>query len=64
MKRVIYIDGLDKSVVLSKVTEVKLDKPMLNLEQLADGTFRLIYSTGLITDIDKVLGLRFVKDEL
>ncbi len=46
----------DKALILSKVTEVKLAKPMLNLEQLEDGTWRLIYSTSLIPDLTKITG--------
>jgi hypothetical protein len=60
----IVIEGLDKDLVLSIVTEVKIEKKMISLEELNDGTWRLIYSTSVIPDISKVVAFRFRRDDL
>lgn len=63
MKRAIFIEGIDTELVLSKVTMVKTSKQMINLDQLPDGTWRLIYSEDTIPDITKVLGFRIVRED-
>lgn len=63
MKRSIKIDGLDKELILSKVTAVKVDKKMIELTELPDGTWRLIYSTSVIPDIKDVKGFTMVRED-
>lgn len=63
MKRSVKIDGLDKELILSKVTAVKVDKKMIELTELPDGTWRLIYSTSVIPDIKDVKGFTMVRED-
>lgn len=63
MKRSILIDGLNKELMLSKVTAVKTDKQMIHLDELPDGTWRLIYNSNLIEDISKVDGFKIIRED-
>ena len=63
VKRALRIEGLDKELVLSIVTKVNITKKMINLEELEDGTWRLIYSSSIIPDISKVSGFTIVREE-
>lgn len=63
MKRAIYIEGLDKELVLSKVTAVKVDKKMIELTELPDGTWRLIYSTSVIPDFKEVKSFKVIRED-
>ena len=62
MKRSILIEGIDKELVLSKVTAVRTDKEMIHLDQLADGTWRLIYNANLIPEIKDVNGFKIIRE--
>jgi hypothetical protein len=63
MKRSIKLIGLDKELLLSKVTAIKTDKQMIHLDQLKDGTWRLIYNANLIPDITKLLAMSVVRED-
>jgi len=63
MKRSILIDGLDVELELSKVTAVRTDKQMIHLDELPDGTWRLIYNGNLIEDISKVDGFKIIRED-
>jgi hypothetical protein len=55
--QVIQMGGGGEQLKLSKVTAIGIKgKQMLHLDQLDDGTWRLIYSKEIIPDIQKVLG--------
>jgi hypothetical protein len=62
-KRSILIEGQGTELELSKVTLVRTDKQMLHLDQLPDGTWRLIYNEALIPDITKVNALRILRED-
>ena len=62
VKRKVYIDGLDIELELSKATAVKTSNNMIHLDQLADGTWRLIYNGNMIPDFSKVEALRIVRE--
>lgn len=65
MKRSIYIDGVGKELVLSKATAIKqgkVPKKMIHLDELPDGTWRLIYSEDIVLDWSKVEALRMVRE--
>jgi hypothetical protein len=62
VKRSILIDGIDKELVLSKVTAIKVDKKIIELTELLDGTWRLIYSTSIIPDLKDVKGFIIVRE--
>ena len=63
MKRSIEIEGIGKTLELSKVVEIDTRIEMINIEKLSDGTWRLIYSKSLIPDIQKVEGFKIVREE-
>lgn len=62
MKRSIRINGIDKELVLSRVTSVRTTKQMIHLDKLGDGTWRLIYNSELIPDITKVKGFEIIRE--
>ena len=53
---IIYLRGLEEPVelVLSKVTEVKTESKMIHIDELKDGTYRLIYNPKVFGDISKL----------
>lgn len=63
MRRAIRIEGLDVELELSKATAVRTDKQMIHLDQLQDGTWRLIYNSSLIPDFTKVESLRVIRED-
>lgn len=60
--RAIEIEGTDEVLILSKATAVKTKQNMIHLDQLPDGTWRLIYNGDMIPDFTKVLGLKILRD--
>lgn len=66
MKRSIKInlvDGTFKELILSRATLIKTQNKMMNLEELKDGTWRLIWSEGLIDDFSKVSNFEIVRED-
>jgi len=61
VKRSIKIEGLDIELELSKATAVRTDKQMIHLDQLPDGTWRLIYNSNLIPDFSQVESFTIVR---
>lgn len=61
--RAIEVEGTDDVLILSKATAVKTSKNMIHLDQLDDGTWRLIYNGNMIPDFTKVLGLKILRDD-
>lgn len=51
-------DGTEQRLELSKATAVRTSKQMVHLDQLDDGTWRLIWSAGTIPDFSAVKMLR------
>ena len=54
VRRAIKIKGTDQVLELSKVTAVRTAKNMIHLDQLPDGTWRLIYNSTMIPDFKEV----------
>ena len=54
VRRAIKINGADQVLELSRATAVRTDKMMIHLDQLPDGTWRLIYNSKLIPDFADV----------
>jgi len=63
MKRAIKLEGTDTILELSKATAVVTDKQMIHLDQLKDGTWRLIYSSTLIPDFTKVKSFTMIRED-
>ena len=61
-KRIIRLHGIGKDLKLSKVTMVRTNMQMINLDQLKDATWRLIYSEGTIPDITKLKSLEIIRE--
>ena len=61
--RAIELDGIDETLVMSKVTAVKTSQNMIHLDQLNDGTWRLIYNGNMIPDFTKVLGFKIIRED-
>jgi hypothetical protein len=65
MKRSIVIemkDGTRKELELSKATMIKSPLKFLNLEQMKDGKWRLVWSESLIDDFSKVVSLHVQRE--
>ena len=61
--RAIEVEGTDEVLILSKATAIKTSKNMIHLDQLDDGTWRLIYNGNMIPDFTKVMGLKILRDD-
>ncbi len=61
--RLNFQDGSYKDLPLSKATEVKTKSKMINLDQLKDGTWRLIYDSETVGDLSKLVQLTLVREE-
>jgi len=53
-----------KTIELTKVTEVKLSKPLLHLDEIAANEWRLTYSVGFIDDFKLIEGIQFEDREM
>jgi len=62
-RRAIEIEGTEQILELSKVTGVRTDKNMIHLDQLSDGTWRLIYNSKMIPDFSEVLSLTIIRED-
>ena len=63
IRRAIKINGLDMTLELSKATAVRTSKQMIHLDQLPDGSWRLIYNENLIPDFTKVESFEIVRED-
>ena len=63
MRRAIDIEGTEHVLELSKVTAVRTSKRMIHLDELPDGTWRLIYNGEMIPDFTVVEGLRVIRED-
>mgnify|MGYP001825633137 CR=1 FL=1 len=48
---------------LSKATAIKTDKNMIHLDQLPDGTWRLIYNSKMIPDFAEVEAFEIIRED-
>jgi hypothetical protein len=62
MKRTIALKGLDMVLELTKVTTINGSTNMIHLDQLKDGTWRLIYNRDMIPDFTKLESLDIVRE--
>lgn len=63
MRRAVELVGLEKELELSKVTEVKVAKKFIELTEMPDGTWRMIYSSSAISDISKLESMRIIRED-
>lgn len=62
MRRAIKLNGTDLVLELSKVTAVKTTQRMIHLDELPDGTWRLIYNGNHIPDFTKIKSLEIIRE--
>lgn len=62
IRRAIELSGTGITLELSKVTAIHTDKNMIHLDQLPDGTWRLIYSGKMIEDFTKIQALTIIRE--
>lgn len=62
VRRAIKLKGSEEILELSKVTAVRTDKQMIHLDQLPDGTWRMIYNANLIPDITKIEAFEIIRE--
>ena len=62
-KRRIELVGTDIVLELSKATAVRTKQKMIHLDELPDGTWRLIYNGDHITDFSKIECLKVVRED-
>ncbi len=59
-----FKDGTNKELVLSKATSIKSSKEaMLHLDELTDGTFRLIFSDSLTKDFSIIESFTILRED-
>jgi len=62
-RRAIKLVGTDIILELSKVTAVRTKQRMLHLDELPDGTWRLIYNGEHIPDFTKIECFKIVRED-
>lgn len=63
MRRAIRIEGTGEELELSKATTVRTDKRMIHLDELPDGTWRLIWNADMIPDFTKIEALTIIRED-
>lgn len=62
-RRAIALKGTDLVLEVSKVTAVKTKQRMIHLDELADGTWRIIYNGDHIPDFSKIEALEIIRED-
>ena len=62
-RRAIELVGTDNVLELSKVTAVQTRNRMIHLDELPDGTWRLIYNGDMIPDFSLVTELKIIRED-
>lgn len=67
-KRKIEIEGIGKVLDLSKYTQVnmggkKFGTNFIHLDELEDGTWRLVHTSGVIPDMKEVKSLKIIRED-
>lgn len=64
VRRAVELKGSDITLELSKVTSLKLDRRMIHLDELPDGTWRLTYNAFQFPDLTKLQALKIEAGKL
>lgn len=65
-KRLIYLQGLGKTLELAKVTKLVLAtdaREFINFDKMPDGNWRLVYTEHTIPDLPKLEALKIIRQE-
>lgn len=60
--RLNFTDGSYRDLELSRAVSVKTSNEMLNLDRLADGTWRLIWNESLIPDFSQIVNFEVIRE--
>lgn len=63
-RRAIELKGSDITLELSKVTSLKIDRRMIHLDELSDGTWRLTYNSFQFPDLSRLQALKIEAGKL
>ena len=64
VKRTIRINGTDKELEISKSACLKgVEKQMIHLDQLPDGTWRIVYTENTIADLTDVTSFEIIRED-
>jgi hypothetical protein len=64
VRRAIEIKGTDIVLELSKASAIQGKKRMIHLDELEDGTWRLIFSKDLVSDFSEIESLNIIREEI
>jgi len=66
MRRAIVLKGHDDEDIsvleISKATKIRTKSNMMNLEEMKDGTWRLIWSESLLEDFSKLKSIEIIRE--
>lgn len=62
-KRTVLINGTEKQLQLSRVTQLNTTKQFIHLDELSDGTWRICYTSNTIPDFSKVKSLEILRED-
>jgi len=62
-RRALELVGTDITLELSKVTAVRTKQRMIHLDELADGTWRMIYNGEHIPDFTKISEIKIIRED-
>jgi len=62
MRRAVELVGAGLTLELSKVTAVRTSQRMIHLDELPDGTWRLIYNGEHIPDFSQITEFKIIRD--
>lgn len=62
-RRAIELEGTGIVLEVSKAAAVKTNKKMIHLDELPDGTWRLIYNGEMIPDFTKIKSLKIIRED-
>lgn len=64
VRRAIELKGLNKTLEISKVTQINNDGfKSIHIDELPDGTYRIIYGSSVIDEISKLESLNIIRED-
>lgn len=65
VRRALKLKGTDVVLELSKVTRIHSeDFKSIHIDQLPDGTYRLIYGSGIIDKLSEVESFEIIREDI
>lgn len=63
IKRVFRFEGTGRELIISKFTILKIKTEFFHLDPLTDGTWRLVVSESLVSDLQKSETLTIIRED-